>query len=330
MPQPSGFVPRPDGAAPLMPSAAEAGPAPSPAAAPGSDRQGLAILLMCLTSFLFAMQDGVSRYLGEHYSPFFIVMIRYWVFALFVAAVAARAPGGLRAATRSRRPILQVVRGLLLVAEVVAMIYAYVLLGLVETHAIFTATPLMVVALSGPVLGERVGWRRWLAVMAGFAGILVILQPGLRVFSPWSVLPLLAALMFAVYGLLTRLVARDDSSTVSFFWTGMAGAAGITVVGLWHIEPMAPADWPWMAALCVLAMLSHWLLIRAYELAEASSLQPFAYTQLVWISLIGFAVFGERVGLNVILGGAIVVAAGLFTWWRSLRRSRLAAHSPRR
>ena len=264
---------------------------------------------MCAASLIFAVQDALSRHLGSNYSTYFVVMLRYWFFAAFVVVIAARAPGGLAAASRSRRPFVQITRGLLLAAEVVVMQIAFVRLGLVGTHALFTAYPLLVVALSGPILGERIGWRRWAAVAAGFAGILIILQPGRGVFSPWAVLPLAAALMFAVYGLLTRMVARDDSAQVSFFWTGIAGAVGITVVGIPHVEPMATGDWPWMACLCLTAVVGHFLLIRAYELAEASSLQPFAYTQLVWVSIVGMVVFGERVGLNVVAGGTIVVAS---------------------
>ncbi|WP_299358037.1 DMT family transporter [uncultured Paracoccus sp.] len=303
-------------------------PSAAPRDATSSGQQNRAILIMCLVSLVFAWQDALSRHLGERYPTYFVVMLRYWFFAAFVAVMAARAAGGLRAAARTRRPVLQTLRGLLLVAEVSLMQMSFVHLGLVETHALFTAYPLLVVALSGPMLGERVGWRRWLAVGVGFVGILIILQPGLRVFSPWAALPLISSLMFAVYGLLTRLVSRDDPATVSFFWTGIAGAAGITVVGLANATPMALVDWPWMLGLCLTAVLGHYLLIRAYELAEASSLQPFAYTQLVWVSIIGVLLFGERVAPNVVLGAVIVVAAGLFTWWRAQIRARMA--DPRR
>jgi len=301
---------------------------PAPGAQPPAgrnDRQGLAILLICLASLIFALQDGLARHLGAAYSPVFVTMVRYWFFAVFVTAMAARAPGGLRAASRSHHPLLQIIRGLLLVLEIVIMVFAFVKLGLIETHAVFAAYPLLVVALSGPVLGERIGWRRWAAVGVGFAGILIILQPGLKVFSPWAILPLVAALMFAVYGLLTRMVSAKDSAEVSFFWTGIAGVIGITAVGIWHAEPLAPADWPWMAALCVTGATSHYLLIRAYSLAEASSLQPFSYTQLVWVSLIGVLLLGERVEPNVIAGMLIIVGAGLFTWWRSLQKARAEA-----
>lgn len=277
---------------------------------------GLAILMMCAVSLIFAMQDGFSRVLGEEYPPLLVVMIRYWIFAVFAIAMVSRQSGGLKRAIRTRRPVTQIFRGVLLVAETYLMVEAFVRLGLVETHAVFTAYPLLVAALSGPVLGEKVGWRRWTAIMIGFAGILVILQPGSGVMRVEALLPFGAALMFALYGLLTRHVSRDDPSMVSFFWSGIAGAVSVTLVGIWDWEWLAPRDWFWMAGLCLCGMTSHYLLIRAYELAEASALQPFAYTQLVWASLIGVLFFGDILRPNVVTGAVIVVAAGLFTLWR--------------
>ncbi|MGC9446122.1 DMT family transporter [Cereibacter johrii] len=285
----------------------------------------LGIGLMVLTTCIFALQDGISRHLAEHYSVLMVVMIRYWFFAAFVIAVAARQAGGLAPAIRSRFPVLQVLRGLLLAAEVCVMVVGFVKLGLVASHAVFICYPLLVAALSGPVLGETVGWRRWLAIGAGFVGILIILQPGLAVFSPWALVPLAAATLFATYALLTRYVARGDSAAVSFFWTGTVGAVAMTAVGLWHWEPMAPGDWLWMAALCCTAALGHWCLIRAYEVAEASAVQPFAYLQLPFAAMLGFFVFNERPGWNVILGACVVVSAGLFTLWREQVRARANA-----
>lgn len=293
---------------------------------PRTDRQGAAILMICAASLIFAAQDGVSRYLGTAYPPILVVMLRYWFFAVFVILLSARSPGGLGRAIRSRRPGLQVFRGVLLAAEVVVTIEAFVRLGLINTHAVFACYPLMISALSGPILGEKVGWRRWVAVAVGFAGILIVLKPGSGVFSANATLPLLGAAMFALYGLLTRLAARDDSAMVSFFWTGISGAVAITLVGIWHWQPIATHDIPWLLALCVAAVTAHFLLIKAYELAEASALQPFSYTQLVWISLFGVTIFGEHLAPNVALGGAIVVGAGLFTWWRSRQRERAGRH----
>ncbi|WP_237168576.1 DMT family transporter [Paracoccus shandongensis] len=312
---------------PYAASAATASaPPPAPPPVPprtgaGRDRTGLGILLMCATSLIFAVQDAFSRMLGAEYPPVLVVMIRYWVFALFVIAMVARQPGGLRRAIRTKRPKTQILRGVLLVVETGFMIEAFVRLGLVGTHAIFTVYPLLVAALSGPILGEKVGWRRWTAIGVGFAGILIILQPGSTVLNLGSVLALVSALMFSVYGLLTRHVARDDPAQVSFFWTGIAGAATATVLGIGHWEWLAPGDWIWMGLLCACGLVSHWLLIRAYELAEASALQPFAYTQLAWVSVIGVLVFGEVLHMNVVIGTAIVVAAGLFTLWRARVRA---------
>lgn len=305
---------------PYVASAATASappPIPPKTGAVPVDRTGLAILLMCATSLIFAIQDGFSRVLGEAYPPVLIVMIRYWVFGAFAIALVSRQPGGLRRAVRTKRPFTQIFRGVLLVLETVVMIEAFVRLGLIETHAVFTAYPLMVAALSGPILGERVGWRRWTAIMIGFLGILVILKPGSGVMRMDALLPFVCALMFALYGLLTRHVARDDPSMVSFFWTGVSGAVAITLIGIWHWQWLAPRDWIWMGLLCLCGMTSHYLLIRAYELAEASALQPFAYTQLVWVSFIGVLVFGEVLQPNVVAGAMIVVGAGLFTLWRA-------------
>ena len=296
-------------------------PVPPRMSPPAQDRTGLGILLMSASALIFSMQDGFSRVLGAEYPPVLVVMIRYRVFAAFVIVLVSRQPGGLRRAVRTRRPLTQIARGVLLVLEVVVMVEAFVRLGLVETQAVFIAYPLLVAALSGPVLGEKVGWRRWAAIGIGFSGILVILQPGGGVMRIESLLPFLAAFMFALYGLLTRHVSRDDPSMVSFFWTGVAGAVAITLIGIWDWRWLAPVDWIWMAGLCICGMSSHYLMIRAYELAEASALQPFAYTQLVWASLIGVFVFGEVLRPSVVLGAMIVVLAGLFTLWRARVRS---------
>jgi drug/metabolite transporter (DMT)-like permease len=280
------------------------------------------ILLMVATTFVFAVQDGLSRHLASEYNVLMVVMIRYWFFAAFVMTIARRKAGGLRAAARTGQPILQGFRGLLLAAEICVMVVAFTILGLVESHAVFTCYPLLVAALSGPVLGEQVGWRRWSAIGVGFIGVLIILQPGMAVFDPAAVIPLLAAAMFALYGLLTRYVAREDTTATSFFWTGVMGALAMTSVGLWFWEPMSGRDWLFMGCLCITGVSGHWLLIKCYEVAEASAVQPFAYLQLVFAALIGITLFGETIRTNVALGAALIVAAGLFTFWRERLQGR--------
>lgn len=281
----------------------------------------LGIWLMIATSVVFATQDALSRHLAGTYNVWMVVMVRYWFFAAFVIAMAARSTGGLRAAILSNKPKTQVFRGVLLALEICVMVSGFVVLGLVESHAVFATYPLLIAALSGPVLGEKVGWRRWAAIGIGFVGVLIILQPSGGVFSPAALIPLLAATMFALYGLLTRYVGRYDAASVSFFWTGTVGAVVMTAIGIWHWQNMTPGDWGFMAALCCTAALSHWLLIRAYEVAEASAIQPFAYLQLVWASALGLLIFGEDLRSNVVIGAGVVVAAGLFTLWRQRVRA---------
>ncbi|WP_208347620.1 DMT family transporter [Pseudaestuariivita rosea] len=277
----------------------------------------LGIWLMVATTFVFAMQDGISRHLAAEYNVLMIVMIRYWFFAAFVIALSQRQSGGIRAAARTEQPLLQIGRGLLLATEICVMVLAFVLLGLVESHAIFTCYPLLIAALSGPILGEKVGWRRWVAIGIGFVGVLIILQPGVKVFSPAALVPLASALMFALYGLLTRYAARKDSAATSFFWTGTSGAVAMTLVGPWFWEPMIARDWLWMGALCLTGALGHWLLIKCYEVSEASAVQPFAYLQLVFAAGLGLTFFEETLEWNVIVGAVIVVGAGLFTLSRA-------------
>ncbi|WP_415922708.1 DMT family transporter [Tateyamaria sp. SN6-1] len=277
---------------------------------------------MVAVSIVFAAQDGISRHLADSYNVMMVVMIRYWFFAAFVITVAGRKAGGVRAAARTDQPMLQAFRGLLLAAEICVMVTAFTVLGLVESHAIFAAYPLLVAALSGPVLGETVGWRRWLAIGVGFVGVLFILKPGLGVFDPAAIIPVVSALMFAMYGLLTRYAARRDTTATSFFWTGTVGAVAMTGVGLWFWEPMSGTDWVWMALLCMTGATGHWLLIRCYEVAEASAVQPFAYFQMVFAASVGILLFGEALEWNVALGAAIIVGAGLFTLWRERQQAR--------
>ena len=276
----------------------------------------LGIWLMLATTLVFAVQDGLSRYLAGEYNVYMIIMIRFWFFGLFVVVISARTAGGLRAAARTSQPLLQGFRALLLVTEICVLVAAFIVLGLVETHAVFACYPLLIAALSGPVLGEHVGWRRWTAIGIGFIGVLIILQPGITVFEPAAIVPLIGAFMFALYGLLTRYAARRDTAATSFFWTGIVGALGMTSVGVWFWEPMVGHDWAWMSLLCLTGVLGHFTLIKCYEVAEASAVQPFAYLQLVFISIIGVTVFGETIRTNVAIGAVIVVGAGLFTLWR--------------
>ncbi len=279
------------------------------------------IWLMVAAVFCFALQDGFSRHLAETYNTLMVIMVRYWVFAAFVLVLALRRPEGFRAAIRTKRPVVHAVRGTLLVAEVCLIVWGYTMIGLIESHAVFAVCPLLIAALSGPVLGEKIGWQRWAAIGAGLVGVLVVLRPTSGVFSWPALLPFAAALMFATYSILTRLSARDEAVFPSFFWSAIIGAGFMTLLGLPNWQAVQGVDLGYLAVYCALAIVSHWLLTICYENAEANVVQPYAYLQIVFVTVIGMLVYGERLAPMVALGTVIVVAAGIFALTQERRRA---------
>ena len=207
-----------------------------------------------------------------------------------------------------------------MVAQICIAVLSFSTVGLVNFHAVFASYPLMVMALSAPVLGETVGWRRWLAVLVGFSGVLLILRPGTAMFSSASILPVIAALMMALYGIMTRYAARRDSATTSFFWTAIAGGIAMFVIAPFFWRPPEGSDWAWMGLLCLTGTGGHYLLIRALDATKASTIQPFAYLQLVFASSIGILVFDDSLDPMLIVGSAVIVGSGLF----ALQRERKA------
>lgn len=290
-----------------------------------SNTAGYVFTLLAIS--IFAMQDGLSKHLVSAYPPLLVAMIRYWGFMLFAIALASRAPGGLRVAVRTGRPGLQIARGLLLAVQIVIAISSFVMVGLAHSQAIFSSGPLIVAMLSVPILGEKVGWRRWLAICVGFVGVLLILKPDSGVFDIRFLVPLAGAFIFSLYVVTTRYVSREDSAMTSFLYTGVVGAIAMTAVGPFFWMPLLPRDWIFMGLLCVTSVTSHYCLIRAYDLLDAVVIQPLTYLQLVFSAIIGVAVFGETLGLNMIAGAVIVVGAGIFTIWRehALARARSKA-----
>lgn len=278
-----------------------------------SNRKGIWLMIAAVASF--AAQDGFSRHLAENYNTLMVVMVRYWVFAGFVTVLALRRPEGFRAAITSTRIGAHIARSVLLVAEICIIIWGYTLIGLIESHAVFAICPLLVVALSGPVLGEKISLRRWIAVAAGLLGVLIILRPGSGVFSWASLLPLVSAIMFAAYSVLTRLTTRDEPTFPAFFWPGVIGTVIMTVIGLPYWQTVSPIDWVFIGIYASISVLSHWLLLKCYEVAEASSVQPFAYLQIVFVSIIGLVVYNETLALQVVFGTALIVMAGIYALW---------------
>lgn len=287
------------------------------------------IAFMMATTVVFALQDGLSKALAENHSPIFVTMWRYWAFGAVCLLLIWRS-GGFRVAMRSGQPWLQVFRGVNLALEICVAILAFKLLGLANTHAIFVFGPLMVVALSGPLLGEKIGWRRWAAIGVGFLGMLLIIRPGSQPLGFGMGVGILGMVMFAFYGIATRAVARTDAAMTSFYYTGVFGAIVMTLIGPWFWSSMSGIEILMMATLCCTGMFGHYLLIKAFEAAEASAIQPFAYFQNVFASMMGVIVFGEFVSPWTVAGGAVVIGAGVFVFWRERVRAAERARAARR
>lgn len=295
-----------------------------------SQKTGYLFALLAFT--IFATQDAISKHLSDLYPPVFITMIRYWVFAAFAIAIAARSSAGLRQSLATKRPFLQIFRGVLLGSQVAVALSAFRVAGLIHSQVLFASTPLFVAMLSVPVLGESVGWRRWTAIFVGLCGVLVILKPDPGGFDTSFVIPLIAAIMSAVYSIVTRLASRVDTAVTSFAYTGIGGVIVLTIVGPFYWAPIAPADWIWIGLVCLTGVSSHFCLIKSFDYLDAVVVQPFSYYQLVLASLYGVVIFHESLAVHVVIGSLIIVGAGLFTIWREsvTRRRKLQATLPDR
>ncbi|HMT92713.1 DMT family transporter [uncultured Thiothrix sp.] len=269
------------------------------------------IALMIFTTFIFAIQDTTTKLLGNSMPVLQFLGIRYLVFFGFAVWWTTR-KRPLRAVVKVKNVPVQLLRGVLLGLESLLFAWALTHIGVGQMHSIFACFPLMVTALSPLFLGEKVGLIRWLGILVGFLGTLVIIAPGSVSFSVYSWVAVGCAVLFAIYSLLTRYVASTDSADSSLFYTGLMAAAVTAPFLPFFWEPMTLSEGLIVAALCLLGILSHYSMIHALKYTPAVVLQPFNYFVLPWVLLFGFLVFGEVVSFNQLLGVCLVVGSGLF------------------
>ncbi len=271
-----------------------------------------AIALICAATVCFAALDASTKWLGARGLPAVEVVWARYVGAAALGLFAARPfsrPGVLRA----RRPWLQIVRSFLLLGATFASFLALRQLQLAETSTIFFLTPLFVVLMAGPWLGERVGPVQFAAIAIGFVGVLIATRPGTGSFQPIAVVAIAGAACNAAYALATRGLAGHDAPETTLAWTPIAGVAALTPLLPWVWR--APASlfvWLVIAIMGVCGALGHWLLILAHQRAPASALTPFTYTQLIWAISAGALVFGDVPPAATLIGAALIVACGLF------------------
>jgi drug/metabolite transporter (DMT)-like permease len=281
-----------------------------------STRQGITVMVIGL--FLFAWLDVVNKLLGPLMPVTQILWVRFLAFVPIACLMAWRPGQGV--AWRTPQPWLQAVRGLLLVAEMGLFVWAFRIMHLADVQAIAAVTPLMVIALSVPMLGETVGWRRWSAVAVGFVGVLLIVRPGFQIIGLGTLIVLVGAALFALYQILLRMVGRTDGAGTTAVWSAMMGAIATSCV--------APFDWVWptlegwwlLAAAAILGALGHTIYSKAFVLAPAAVLQPFNYLMLVFAVILGWLIFDHLPDMWTFMGAGLIVASGLYAFHRERLR----------
>ena len=280
----------------------------------------IGIALMCGALACFAGLDGAAKWASRSVDPMLAVWARYVSSVVLVSLVLNpwTAPGLLR----TRRPLLQTGRSVLLLGSTALNFFALQHLQLAETISIQFATPLLVALLAGPILGEWIGPRRLAAVAVGFVGVLIVTKPGAEGLHPAVLLSVGGAICYAFYTISTRVLAAYDSSATTMTYSGLAGVLLITpaLPLFWEETPSLPVA-GLLLATGAFGALGHWLLILAHARAPAPVLAPFIYTQLIWMTALGYVLFGDVPDAGTLAGGAIVVASGLYLLARERART---------
>ena len=273
---------------------------------------------------LFCTMDAMVKSLGGTYDAFQIMMFRSALAMAPVAVIIWRS-GGLRS-VRPNRPWLQALRIVVAFGSTFGFFYAFPRMALVDAYAISYASPLFMVALAVPLLGEQVGWRRWTAVSVGFVGVLVMLDPWSISFQDMSLVVLGATFCYSLSTIMVRLLSRRDSDVVALFWlslvTSAASLVGAVPAWIWP----TPMDWLWLVVMGLLGGTAQILNTRAWRLAPAAVLAPFDYASIGFAMLYGYLWFKEQPSWTVWVGLPLVRGSGLYILHRERIRARSGRH----
>ena len=269
------------------------------------------IITLIIATFFLALMDGMSRYMAELYDVLNINMFRFWIIGSFVILVSLRGRDVLRSILQTKQPVAQIFRGLLFISSLLMAIYSYTQVGLIVTHALMAVFPLLTVLLSGVFLKEEITRIKLVAVGVGFLGVIIIINPINLQLSIVSFLPLISAVTFAIYAVLTRKVASTDNTETSFFWVSLVSAIAITIPSPLFYKPIQFSDIYFLILLCMFSLVGHFLLTNAYRHAEASVLQPFSYFHLFFASLVGILFFQDPLTISTVAGGGLIVFGGI-------------------
>lgn len=278
-----------------------------------------AIFLVVMATLLFASHDALSKYLSGLYPVVLVVWARYLVHTLLMASLYLPRSG--LHILRTQRPMLQALRAMLLLGTSMLFTSALVFLPLAEATAINFLSPLLILLLSVPVLGERVKGYQWAAVIGGFTGVLIIVRPGGGLFSPYALLPLGSAICFSLYQLLTRKLSATDSPVTCNFITGIVNTLimSVIVIGYWQQPSLMHAGLMLLLGSC--GMLGHQLLSTAYGLAPPGVLAPFGYGQIAFAGVLGWLVFAQVPNALALGGIAIIGLSGVAAIWAAQKNN---------
>jgi drug/metabolite transporter (DMT)-like permease len=284
---------------------------------PIEDRRLLGIAMMLGAYFCYTVIDSCAKLMAQAGLPIMeVVFVRYA--GQFILVLALFLPTrGVRTLTGTRNLKVEVLRGLCLLGSTITNFLALTFLPLTVTSAISFTMPLILCALSIPMLGETVGWRRWAAIGVGFAGVLIIVQPGADAFHPAVVLSLITALFSALYNLLTRKLAGVDSTTTQQFWASAVATLCIAPFSLggW-VWPETPFVWSLFVGIGAAALVGHLLVTTAHRFAAASVLAPFGYLHIIFMTAASWLIFNQPPDIWIYVGAPIVIASGLYIWLR--------------
>lgn len=279
-----------------------------------------AMLIMGCSVSLFPCSDAIAKYLVRDYHVIQVTWARYLFHFLLLGA----ALGGFRAVRwyQTRQLPLLLLRSVLSIAATLIFIVAIKSISIVDSYTLLFTSPLLITALSVPILGERVGIHRWAAVIVGFTGVLFVLRPGSGLINLSGFLALLAAFCVALSNVITRMISRTDHPLTILLYMGTVGAAFFSLLVPFHWTTPTLEAWGWMALSGLLGGTGHFGLIKAIQIAPVSALAPLSYTQIVIATAIGYFVFHNLPDAWTLAGLTVIVGSGLYVFHRERRMAR--------
>ncbi|WP_075856899.1 DMT family transporter [Rhizobium hainanense] len=289
--------------------------------------------IMASAMILLPTMDAIAKYMAsfEGMSPGQVTFYRFFFQLVCMLPMLATMAG--RSAFSAKRPWMNLLRGALHGAASLLFFAAVKYMPLADVFAIYFVEPFMLTALSALFLGDKVGWRRWLAIVIGFVGAMIVIQPSFEIFGLKALLPVACAFLFALYLFMNRAVGEADSPMTMQVMAGVGGTLFMSVTllagasaGIADFEPSLPASALGLVLLLILGSISgyaHMLVVRAFRLAPLSLLAPFQYFEIISATVLGYAIFGDFPNLSKWIGIAIIVSSGLFIIWRERVQSRL-------